>query len=253
MKYAGKILAIPGNHDGETFKETDPKSLSAFMETFCADKAVVPKIASDVRIFRETMTQPGVYWLLQAPFLNLIGLYSNIAEGPGDLRGANNDQKQIKWLKSTLADLKTAKDAGEKKALVIATHHPPFSEGGHSGSTAMLSQIDDACIGAGILPHAMLAGHTHTYQRYTRTVQHPMAADIICIDAGCGGHAASAVKEAHKQHIDDAIFETSLKGFGYLMVRANKNRLAIEMIETTGGIKRSLETATIDIATHRLI
>src|SRR5436305_12310620 len=108
MKYAGKILAIPGNHDGETFKETDPKSLSAFVETFCADTAVVPNIASDVRIFRETMTQPGVYWLLQAPSLNLIGLYSYIAEVPDDLRGVNNDQKQIKSLQSTVADQKTA-------------------------------------------------------------------------------------------------------------------------------------------------
>jgi hypothetical protein len=53
----------------------------------------VPKIASDVGIFRETMTQPGVYWLLQAPFVNIIGLYSNIAEGPGNLTGAKGDKK----------------------------------------------------------------------------------------------------------------------------------------------------------------
>src|SRR5262249_49690851 len=80
-------------------------------------------------------------------------------------------------------------DAGDNRALVIATHHPVFSEGGHSGSDVMLSQIDQVCTAAGIVPHALLAGHTHTYQRYTRTINRPMAAQMICIDAGYGGHA----------------------------------------------------------------
>src|SRR6266699_570047 len=170
MKYPGKILAIGGNHDGES-DPPHPKPLSASLANFCATSAVVPPAADNVRIFRQTMTQPGVYWLLQAPFVNMIGLYSNIAEGPGDLLGTNRDDKQIQWLKKTLAYLKKAKDGGDKAALVIATHHPPFSEGGHGGSPAMLTQIDDACTGAGIIPHAMLAGHSHNYQRYTRTVR----------------------------------------------------------------------------------
>jgi len=248
MKYPGKIIAIPGNHDGEVFKVTDPTPLQAFLDNFCAAKAVVPPIAEEVRIFRETMTQPGVYWLLKAPFVNIVGLYSNIAEGPGDLRGANGDDKQIKWLRKTLSDLKAA---NEKKALVIATHHPPFSEGGHSGSAVMLQQIDDACKAAGILPHAMLAGHTHTYQRYTRTVQG--GAQVACLDAGCGGHAASSVKQATGQHVGDAVFEKSLKGFGYLMVTATPTRLTIEMIETTNGAKHSFDSVAIDIAQHRIV
>jgi len=72
MKYPGKIIAIPGNHDGETFKGTDPVSLQEFRNNFCAPSAQVPSIAGDVRIFRETMTQPGVYWMLSAPFANII-------------------------------------------------------------------------------------------------------------------------------------------------------------------------------------
>jgi Calcineurin-like phosphoesterase len=98
MKYPGKIIAIPGNHDGETFEGTDPISLKDFRDNFCAPSATVPSIAGDVRIFRETMTQPGVYWMLAAPFVNIIGLYSNIAEGPGNLLGSKGDDQQIKWL-----------------------------------------------------------------------------------------------------------------------------------------------------------
>jgi calcineurin-like phosphoesterase family protein len=69
--YPGKILAVAGNHDGEIFAKTDPTPLKAFLETFCAKSAVVPPIADEVRIFRQTMTQPGVYWLLNCPFLQI--------------------------------------------------------------------------------------------------------------------------------------------------------------------------------------
>jgi predicted phosphodiesterase len=249
MKYPGKILAIPGNHDGETFKATDPTPLQAFLDNFCATQATVPKVASDVGIFRETMTQPGVYWLLQAPFVNIIGLYSNIAEGPGDLTGAGGDKKQLTWLQATLTNLKKAND---NRALIIATHHPVFSEGGHSSSDHMLAQIDQACIAAGIVPHALLAGHTHTYQRYTRTVSKPVAAQIICIDAGCGGHAASSVKAATGQTVGDAKFLKSLRGYGYMLATVNKTSLVLEMFETANGHRTSFDKVTIDLASHRV-
>ena len=29
------------------------------------------------------MTQPGVYFTLDAPFVSIIGLYTNVLEGPG--------------------------------------------------------------------------------------------------------------------------------------------------------------------------
>jgi hypothetical protein len=252
MKYPGKILAIPGNHDGETFKVTDPTPLQAFLDNFCAAQANVPKIASGVAIFRETMTQPGVYWLLNAPFVNVIGLYSNIAEGPGDLTGAGGDTKQLKWLQATLTSLKKAKDAGDNRALIIATHHPVFSEGGHSSSDHMLAQIDQACIAAGIVPHALLAGHSHTYQRYTRTVSKPTNAQLVCMVVGDGGHAASSVKAATGQTVGDAKFLKSLRGYGYALATVNKTSLVLEMFETDNGHKTSFDKVTVDLASHRV-
>ena len=78
--YPGKILAIPGNHDGEAKSKVDEPSLQAFRDNFCAKAAKVPLQASGSGIFRETMTQPSVYWLLDAPFVRIIGLYSNRLE-----------------------------------------------------------------------------------------------------------------------------------------------------------------------------
>jgi hypothetical protein len=80
VHYPGKIIAIPGNHDGEVFPKTDPKTLEAFQANFCAPSQKVPPIAGT--IYRETMNQPGVYWWLSAPFVDIVGLYSNAAENP---------------------------------------------------------------------------------------------------------------------------------------------------------------------------
>lgn len=250
MKYPGKILAIPGNQDGETFTVTDPKPLQAFLDNFCAPKAGVPKTASNVGIFREMVAQPGVYWLLKAPFLNLIGLYSNIV--PETCAAPATITNRSKWLQATLTDLKKAKDAGDNRVLVITMHHPVFSEGGHSGSDFMLGQIDQVCTAAGIVPHALLAGHTHTYQRYTRTISRPMAAQMICIDAGCGGHAASSVKAASGQARRRCGFCQIAARIRLRDTTASKTQLVLEMFQTSGGRKTSFDRVTMDIASHRV-
>ena len=228
-KYPGKIIAVPGNHDGETFAGTDPTPLRAFLANFCAATATVAPRASAAGVFRETMTQPGVYWMLDAPFVQIIGLYSNIAEGPGDLEGAGGDQQQITWLNSTLKTIAASRKAGGRKALIIGVHHPPFSQGGHSGSTAMLQQIDDACKATGIGPDALIAGHSHTYQRYTRTVSIAgRQAQVPYIVAGCGGHNDQAVGVASGQTTGDHTFVKSTRGYGYLNIVVDAQYLQID-------------------------
>jgi hypothetical protein len=249
MDYPGKIVAIPGNHDGETFEDTDPKSLRAFRKNFCAEKARVPNIASDVRIFRQRMTQPSVYWLLRCPFVNIIGLYSNIASGPGNLLGAKHDNQQTKWLKKTLTRL-----SNDGRALVIATHHPPFNSGRKGNSQEMLAQIDEACAAAGVFPHAMLAGHRHNYQRYTRTVERVAGSyQIPCIVAGCGGRAESSAEDATGERTGDAVYEKSRSGFGYLMLKVDQNQLLIEMYAVTDDEKTLFDSVAVNVKSHRLV
>lgn len=198
--YPGKILAIAGNHDGEVFAGTDPDPLKAFLDNFCAQEAAVPPIADEVRIFRETMTQPGVYYLLRAPFVDVVALYSNIAEGPGSIVGADGDSAQKDWLTQTLRTLSEERAAGTRKALVFACHHPPYSNGGHGGSPQMLSDLDDACQQAGVVPDAVISGHAHNYQRHTRTVGDRSIPFLV---AGCGGHNDSSVEAADGQVTGD--------------------------------------------------
>jgi hypothetical protein len=43
------------------------------------------------------MTQPNVYWTLETPFANIIGLYSNVPEG-GEIH-----QEQFDWFVNELS------------------------------------------------------------------------------------------------------------------------------------------------------
>jgi hypothetical protein len=103
MHYPGKIIAIPGNHDGDF----DSK-MADFQRYFCAASQSVPPIANS--IYRQTMTQPGVFWCLDAPFVQIVGLYSNAAENPGFISAPQIGQKQKDWLVSTLQALKKSRD-----------------------------------------------------------------------------------------------------------------------------------------------
>lgn len=247
--YPGKILAIPGNHDGESISPADNPSLKAFLANFCAKTAAVPSPAANVGIFRETMTQPGVYWMLDAPFLRIIGLYSNRLENPGFLEGDGGaDKSQLTWLEATLKSIARNR---AKKALVIATHHPPFSSAGHSGSTEMSHSIDALCQAAGVFPDAFLSGHAHNYQRYTRRIA---GKQIPYIVAGTGGIAPQKVPEATGQPVEGSpgtTYDGAMKSYGYLYVTASPHVLKFEFWpHSEDGHAEAFDPITVNLDTH---
>jgi Calcineurin-like phosphoesterase len=182
--YPKLIFAIPGNHDGDTYTQkgdptdTEP-SLYGFMENFCAAQAVT------VTPYRMTMTQPYCYWTMDAPFVTVIGLYSNV-EGTLDARGRMDQQH---FLNTQMAA------ADPKKKLLIAVHHPPYSlDSAHGGTPDILNAIDQATEASGRTPDAVLSGHVHNYQRFSRKVG---TRKIPYVVAGAGGYA-NDVKSMHK-------------------------------------------------------
>lgn len=221
MHYPGKIVAIPGNHDGES----DAK-LAEFQKYFCAARQSIPPIAGS--IFRQTLNQPGVYWCLDAPFLQIIGLYSNSAENPGFISGDKPGPHQKEWLVTTLKSIKAARDKGARKALFFATHHPPYSSGGHSGSTQMLADIDDACKQAGIMPDAFFSGHAHSIQRYTRSTQlNGKKLTIPYIVTGCAGHGGQKITIPKTAAVGDSKYEFGYEGWGYTIAQVTAKTVTI--------------------------
>ena len=259
-KYPGKVIAIPGNHDGEMFKFNGAStgqlsSCGAFQENFCLPAPSVPPAAGS--IYREMVNQPGVYWILNAPFVDIIGLYSNVAEGPGFISSPDIGTSQKDWLIKTLKGIKSARGSGSRKALVIGVHHPPFSSGGHSSSTQMLADMDEACNQAGIMPDVVLAAHSHNYQRYTRSLKFGgKDIQVPYIVAGMGGRGIGPVKAGDGSVVTDPIgshtFNNSFVGYGYLTVTVDKNKLSVDVIQVDhlDGTKKPYETINVDLNTN---
>ncbi len=185
--YAGPIFAIPGNHDGVLYSgEAVPYSLQPFYSNFCTQTPTHAAIAAGVS--RTTMTQPGVYFTLDAPFVKIIGLYSNTSEGStqGLISGGAAGTAQLTFLEQQLANALSERSQGDVRALIIAVHHPPFTGSSqHTPNPVMLTDIDNACTQAGILPDMVLSGHAHLYERYTRVVQNHQIPFVV---AGMGGY-----------------------------------------------------------------
>lgn len=171
VHYPAPIFAIPGNHDGD-LTDGSPPSLTAFAENFCAATPHVTREAGETE--RDAMTQPNVYWTLEAPFVTFIGLYSNVPEG-GRL-----DNDQISWF---INELRTAPT---DKALIVCVHHPPFSgDSHHSGSRYIADTLDNAFNETRRWPDMVFAAHVHNYQRFTREIAQRHIPYIV---AGAGGY-----------------------------------------------------------------
>jgi predicted phosphodiesterase len=260
--YPNKIIAIPGNHDGEEGLTVDRTSLAAFKANFCAPPGTQPLMAT--RFGHEMVNQPGVFWMLQTRLLDLIGLYSNAAEDFGvladdpKLHVTNLGNKQTIWLGKRLQEIKQGRAQGQRKALVFAMHHPPYAQGlkssgsGHPGNPDMLAQMDAVCDQAGIMPDAVLSGHTHTYARYMRhftSAKHNLDMVIPYIVAGAGGHAAQPAptdigfSAGGVTYANGAPSKTLIHshgsevGYGYLTitVEPRKLTLAYRLVENSRG------------------
>jgi hypothetical protein len=193
--YDRPIFAVPGNHDGVVYGDSStgkaPPTLEGFLRNFCAP---APGPSPDSGgLARSAMTQPGVYFTLDAPMVSIIGLYSNVLEGAGVISSQGGkyplSDAQRQFLQAELARLKPLRAAGER-AIIVAVHHPPLSvDAQHGGSTGLSSDIDTACRQADLWPDAVLSGHAHLYQRFTR---HVATKTISYIVAGSGGFNAKA-------------------------------------------------------------
>lgn len=233
--YPRDIFAVPGNHDGDTLVQpgdpidTEP-SLYGFMKNFCD---TVPESLFD---YRDTMTQPYAYWTLDAPLVTIVGLYSNV---DGTLDGQGTAEQQ-QWFEQQLLA------ADSTKCLLVAVHHPPYSlDSDHGGYPTIGTAIDQAIqsvttAGRGRVPDAILSGHVHDYQRFTRTMGNR---EIPYIIAGAGGYANNVNLLHHLQRKSPATpvpapLQTTVPGVtlesydetdtGFLKITVDSESLTVE-------------------------
>jgi hypothetical protein len=288
--YPGPIFAIPGNHDSFVIPGTAPaaKPLVTFARNFCAAHPVVTPEAGSLH--RTAMTQPGVYFTLDAPFVRVIGLFSNALEDPGVIsseggRWPGVPDLQLDFLAAQLQRVVDEKYAG---ALLLAVHHPPFSYappksasgagGNHRSSSDMLRQIDQVCVAKKVYPHAFLSAHAHNYQRYTRTVRFGGSDfDVPFVVCGSGGHNINPlVKPARGAAPAEPAFGSSAghleskpavqtsglilekyndHDYGYLRIAVDAKQLSIGFhVAQNGTLNQSrFDMVTVDLASHTMV
>ena len=273
--YPAPIFAIPGNHDGMVAPHSSTPTLKAFLENFCTLGEKPHRTPEAGELTRTAQIQPGVYFTLEAPFVRILGLYSNCLEDPGVISDQGGTfpflgQTQLNFLK---AALKRVDEEGFKGAVLVAVHHPPYVAqtqpghiaGKHGGSPLMLEDIDAACAETGVWPHAVLSGHAHNYQRFTRYYDGRETPFLI---SGNGGHAHSrltrkgipTIRVPVKQPTlyngkDEVTFDSyDDQDFGYLRIIVNAKQLRIEYHPAPDGedAKTPDDFVTVDLATRTL-
>ena len=306
--YPAPIFAIPGNHDSFVLPNTPKGSepLTIFQRNFCSTAPAVTVEAGSLH--RTSLTLPGVYFALDAPYVRIIGLFSNALEDPGVIssqtsqsaakskkapkrkKGLNTASATPSWpvvpdyqLAFLTAQLENIKSNQYPGAVILAVHHPPFiysppgggSGGGkHYGSPFMLADIDTVCQNVGVYPHAVISGHAHNYQRYTRKLQfrgqNYSVPFVIC---GDGGHnVTTLVKSSFAKpatepgdnsdvsYMDSSTIVQSTgltlnrhddQNSGFLRVRATATDLTITFnpVPKSGSAAKP-DTVTVNLAAH---
>ncbi len=287
--YPAPIFAIPGNHDSFILPNTQVQDypLTIISRNFCAENPVVTQEAGSLH--RTAMTQPGVYFTLDAPFVRVIGLFSNSLEDPGVISSENGHWStipdvQLAYLAAQLKRIKTEKYSG---AVILAVHHPPFSYapppkapgagGHHGGSPNMLRQIDTICKAQAVYPHVVLSGHAHNYQRFTRAVtfggKEIQVPFIIC---GDGGHNVIQLVKAKRgqpsqepqfgqdvtyMEVKPAVTVKKLTlnhyddmNYGYLRVTVDKSRIQIGFHQVGAKVAQSrVDFVTVDLVSRQIV
>jgi hypothetical protein len=288
--YPAPIFAIPSNHDSFVIPGTPPGAtpLSIFVRNFCATQpAVTPEAGS---LHRTAMTQPGVYFALDAPVVRIIGLFSNALEDPGVIssqgrRWPGVPDFQLDFLTAQLQRIKREKYPG---AVLLTVHHPPFSYspaprtggtgGNHGGSPDVLREIDKICEAEGVYPHAFLSGHAHNYQRYTRIVRFGgKIYDVPFIAWGDGGHNVNRLVKAKRGqlaqeppydaqvnylHRNRAVPTGGLRlklcddyNYGYLRVSVDNKllRIGFHQVGRSSNPESRIDMVTVELGTHKLV
>ncbi len=205
------------------------------------------------------MTQPGVYFTLDAPMVSIIGIYTNVLEGPGVLTDeggrypALTGDGQYNWLVSELERLAPLRKSLDR-AVILACHHPPASADiTHGGTTGLANDLDRAFQQAGLWPDAVLSGHAHIYQRFSRSAA---GRQIPYIVAGSGGHNTTVppgekLGEAPRSWNDYTLEVGPTRAYGYLTVTVDMSTPAAPTLTfafTAPGVPSAADSVTIALS-----
>lgn len=176
--YPGPIFAIPGNHDSDVNPDNPVPyhSLDAFTEVFCGKEPHLVRFSDDIK--RKGGVQPHVFWTLETPLANIIGLYGNVTKF-----GVITEEQRA-WFEE---ELRRANLERSDKALIVCIHHSAYSADiNHGSSKIIIEFFQRAFEETKVKPDIVFSGHVHNYQRFHK--QYEDGSVVPFIVAGAGGY-----------------------------------------------------------------
>lgn len=162
---------MAGNHDGYGRGDVLTTTLDGWRENFLGQQPPEKRFP-----YRDAMNLPFVFWMLETPVANIIGLYSNTEGLLDDPKGKKAQQD---WLAARL------EATPKSRPVLVMVHHPAYSmDDKHHGAPVVGDAIDAAAKSSGRWPDAVFSGHVHAYERFTRRVGNR---EIPYVVAGAGG------------------------------------------------------------------
>jgi hypothetical protein len=180
-----------------------------------------------------------------------------VLDGPGIISSQGGHfpivDDQLDFLKSELARLKPDRQA-QKRAIIVAVHHPPLSaDAKHGGSTGIMKDLDACCKAAALWPDVLLSGHAHLYQRFTRNVSSGQQTPYIV--AGSGGFAATTPKNLPPAPItigDHTLEINPIVDFGYITVETDARTITLTFKTADGGPVMVRDSVSVNLKTGRI-
>ena len=166
--------------------------------------------------------------------LGLVFLDSN--EGP---LGPALWNEQATWLEETLARLDAQR---EVSGVLVFSHHPPYTNSTVTGDEIHVQRAFVAPFAAAKKTLAMVSGHVHAYERFTR------GGKTFLVAGGGGGPRVRLARGAGSRHADDAFAGPAVRPFHFLMCRPAAAGLEVEVVglEKGGEEFRSLSRFVLE-------
>ena len=150
------------------------------------------------------LNMPGPYYVRRVNDVELIVLDSNAITSA-----------QTRWLQLTLA-----RRSGLRRIVVF--HHPPFTCGGHLGSTTVRRAWVPLFERYGV--RVVLSGHDHNYQRFARNG----VTYVVHGGGGAGLYKLRACPRGYPPRLAARV------GYGFLYLMVEPNGVAVEVLDLAG-------------------
>ncbi len=147
--------------------------------------------------------------------LSVIGLDSNERFLPS---AAWAEQKS--WFAAALARA----DADPSiRGVIVLVHHPPYTNSTVTPDERHVQQAFVPVFEASVKTVAMLSGHVHSYERFSRSGK------TYLVAGGGGGPRARLAAGSRRRHADDLFDGPAIRDFHYLVAAVGPDGLTIEM------------------------